>query len=506
MKIRFARGWLLAGAATIAVSLVLRNAAWDSRPVVRVGSKVFTESYVLAEIAAQAIEQAGEARVERKFGLGGTGILEQAIATGAIDLYPEYTGTIAETLLHQPELRDRRKIEAGLPRLPGTRLAISRSLGFNNTYSLALRRDFARAHHLVAIGDLRGMPSIRAGFSHEFLDRPDGYPGLSRRYGLRLERISAMSHSLAYGALAGGGIDMTDVYSTDAKIAQLGLVLLKDDLDFFPRYEGVWLARAEWAKRFPKSWAALRALEGRISDQQMIALNSRVDIDGQSFRQAASSFLRPGRAGSGIPAWWERIAERTVQHLELVFVSLAFSIALGIPLGVLALRFKIVRQPILLLSGMVQTIPSLALLCFLIPVFGIGTVPALVALFLYALLPIVSNVYTGLSSIDIRLLESARALGLSPMQRLRQVELPLASPSILGGIRTAAVISVGTATLAALIGAGGYGAPIVTGLAINDLRMILEGAIPAAVLSVLVQALFVWLERRWIPESLRAQG
>jgi osmoprotectant transport system permease protein len=458
--------------------------------VIRVGSKVFTESYVLGEIAAQVIEQVGEARVERRFGLGGTGIVEQALLSGSIDLYPEYTGTIAEThLLQRPEAGN---------------LIISQSLGFNNTYALALRGDYAQAHALSRISDLKRDPAIHAGLSHEFMERPDGYPGLVARYGLRLTQVDSISHSLALDALASGGIDLTDVYSTDAKIGKFGLQVLIDDGHLFPEYAGVWLARAELGRKYPKTWAALKRLEGRFSNAEMIRLNREVDIDRRSFADVAAQVVRNPAPPSGAPGWWPEVRARTVEHLKLVFISLLASLLVGLPLGIAAFKYRLVRQPILLLSGVVQTIPSLALLCFLIPVFGIGTLPALVALFLYALLPIVANTYTGLATLDPRLIESAKALGLTPGQRLRLIELPLASPSILTGVRTSAIISVGTATLAALIGAGGYGAPIVTGLALNDQQLILQGAIPAAVLSLLVQGLFEGIERVLVPASLRS--
>ena len=153
--------------------------------------------------------------------------------------------------------------------------------------------------------------------------------------------------------------------------------------------------------------------------------------------------------------------------------------------------------------GLIQTVPSLALLVFMIPLLGIGAGPAIAALFLYSLLPIVRSTHAGLTGISPQLRESAEALGLPPGATLRLVELPLASRSILSGVQTAAVINVGTATLGALIGAGGYGQSILTGIRLADTRIILEGAVPAALLALLVQGLFELLERALVPKGLR---
>jgi len=176
---------------------------------------------------------------------------------------------------------------------------------------------------------------------------------------------------------------------------------------------------------------------------------------------------------------------------------------LSIPLGILAFKYKQLGQMILGIVGMIQTIPSLAILVFMIPFFGIGNAPAIVALFLYSLLPIVRNTYVGLDEISPQLKESAQALGLPTMARLRLIELPLASRSILAGIKTSAIINIGTATLGALIGAGGYGQPILTGIRLDDISLILQGAIPAAVLALLVQGLFELAEKWIVPKGLQ---
>jgi osmoprotectant transport system permease protein len=203
---------------------------------------------------------------------------------------------------------------------------------------------------------------------------------------------------------------------------------------------------------------------------------------------------------------WHQIWRRTKEHLWLVGVSLLFSVLVGIPLGVTAVRFNAAGQAILLSSAVIQTVPSLALLCFLIPVFGVGTKPALAALCLYSLLPVVLNTFTGIRAVNPIHLENARAFGLNRMQVLFRVVLPLASPTLLAGIKTATIVSIGTATLAALVGAGGYGAPIVSGLSLNDVPTILTGAIPAAAMALVAHGMFELLGIMLIPAGLRRRA
>jgi osmoprotectant transport system permease protein len=472
-----------------------------------IGSKRFTESYILGEIAAQAAQAAGQTAVHRQ-GLGNTAILFEALKAGSIDLYPDYTGTVARELL-KTEATDLDSLNRGLQPLG---LGVAVKLGFNNTYALALLDAKAKELGAQTIGDLAGHPNLRFGLSHEFLQRSDGWPGLQRAYGLP-QSPRGLDHGLAYEAIAASQIDVMDIYSTDAKIAKYKLRVLTDDKHYFPEYAALFVYRLDVPQRFPEAWAALRKLEGRIGEPAMIALNAQAELDGKSFAAVAEGFLATQgstapaarRHGSWLallfgPDFWRL----TGQHLLLVFVSLAAAVAIGVPLGMWAARRPAAAQPILGSVSVIQTIPALALLAFLIPLLGrIGTIPALVALFLYSLLPIVRNTHSGLTDIAPQLLESAQALGLPERARLRLVELPLAARSILAGVKTSAVISVGTATIAAFIGAGGYGERIVTGLALNDNAVLLAGAVPAAALALLVQMLFDALDRWLIPAGLR---
>jgi osmoprotectant transport system permease protein len=478
----------------LVLMLLVPGAHADESPLVA-GSKRFTESYILGEVVAQAARAAGAA-AEHRPGLGNTAILAAALENGAIDVYPEYTGTIAREILGVDRDLTLAEINAMLaPR----GLAASVPLGFSDSYAIGVRGDFAREHGIAKVSDLARVQGVRFGLSHEFLGRRDGWPGLAAAYGLRAEP-RGLDHGLAYEALAAREVDAIDLYSTDAKIARYGIVVLADDGGYFPRYDAVLLHRRDVAAKHPRAWAAVQRLEGRIDAPTMIRLNAEAEIDKRDFASIAAGFLGTSRAarGHGLVAatFAPDFARLLAQHAALVFASLAAAIALGIPLGIAAARSRALAQPILLAAGLVQTIPALALLAFLIPVTGtIGVRPALAALFLYALLPIVRNTHAGLAGVPRGLIDAATALGLVPRATLAHIELPLALPTILAGVKTAAVINVGTATIAAFIGAGGFGERIAQGLALNDDVMLLAGALPSAALALVVHLLFEGLER-----------
>lgn len=458
------------------------------------GSKTFTESYILAEIISQVIEDTGELEVQRKFGMGATGIMYQALLNRSIDLYPEYSGTIAEELLKSPDIRELSQIDKALA---SKGLSISASLGFNDTYALAVRKQYADTNHLDTISDLTKTQQIRLAMTHEFMERQDGFKGLVAAYHLNFDNIKNLSHSLAFEALSKNEADLMDVYSTDAKIQSLGLKVLRDDRAYFPNYQAVILIQSAFLSKYPKTWAALGTLAGKINEETMQRLNAQADLEKKSFADIAQGFLGKTNSNKN-SSLWNYLVQLTVQHLQLVMIAMLIGIFLGLPLGIIATEYRLLGSGILVLSGLLQTLPSLALLSFLIPLFGIGLIPAIVALTLYSLLPIVVNTFTGLKGIDPRLTDSAIALGLTRWQRLVRIELPLASPSILAGVRTATITCIGTATLAALIGAGGYGVPIVTGLALNDNATILKGAIPAAVMALVFSGLLSLVEKRMI--------
>jgi osmoprotectant transport system permease protein len=492
---------------TLAVVILLAFASIgvESTPTVRVGSKAFTESVILGEMATLLIRDAGIRSLHRRE-LGGTQILFKSLAADQLDIYPEYTGTIAAEIFAGKGIRDEDALRAALA---ARGIGMSRSLGFDNAYAIGMKREVADRLGLKTISDLRGHPDLKFGFSNEFVERADGWPGLRDRYGLPQRDVRGLDHVLAYRALASGEIQATDLYATDAEYRSPDVRVLKDDLSFFPPYQCVWLYRSDLPNRFPGSLEALGRLEGQISAEEMSVMIARAKIDRVPEDRVAADFLA-SKLGLyskvATPGYFLRLLHHLGEHLTLVSISLAAAIVVAIPLGIVAVRRPRLGSFILAGTGIIQTIPSLALLVFMIPIpwLGIGAKPVLVALFLYSLLPIVRNTVTGLRDIPPSLRESADALGLPAGTKLRRIELPLASRSILAGIKTAAVINIGTATIGALIGAGGFGQPIFTGVRLYDVRMILfEGAIPAAVLALAVQGAFDLVERFLVPRGLR---
>ena len=494
-------------------ALVVFTSSALCQPLV-VGSKRFTESYILGEIVSQAVATTGQDRVQLKSGLGNTGILLSALLSGEIDLYPEYTGTVTREILKTEQALSLTQINE---RLAPLGLQAGVLLGFDNSYVLAMRHELAQELQIKTISDLAKHPRLVPGLSHEFIGRSDGWKGLSQAYQLTKLSPRGLDHGLAYEAIAAKQIDVVDAYGTDSKLKRYGLTVLQDDRRFFPTYEALLLYRSDVPTKFPDAWKVIQALENKISQETMLELNTRVEIDGQSFAAVARQFLSQQNTGqdrtlSGSASEAQRVGARQsllhgifapdfwrlgTQHVLLVFVSLALALIVGLPLAVVCFYFPRLGQVVLAVIGVIQTIPSLALLAFLISLLGlIGTLPAIVALFLYALLPIVQSTHAGLSEISPAMRQAATALGLSTRDRLWLIELPLARPVILSGVKVAAVLSVGTATIAAFVGAGGFGERIAQGLALNNTSLLLAGAIPSAVLALVIQGGFFIFERR----------
>jgi len=358
-----------------------------------------------------------------------------------------------------------------------------------------------------------------------------------------------MQETLKYQAARGGGIDVLDVYTTDARLLTYHLVVLRDDRGFFPPYEAAPLARGATLAAHPELGAVLGLLAGAFDEGSMRRLNLRLQDGKESEATVARDALAAlglvpgpaaprsppganagGPAGAESPAgrgsraggqtgrhgapgfveilWRDRaaLARRVWTHLALCGVALLLGALLAIPLGLYLERHRRAAEPVIGVLGLTQTVPSLALLAFMIPFLGVGALPAVAALWLYSLFPMVRNTYTGVRDADPRAVEAATALGMTPGQVLRLVRLPLAAPVLMAGVRTAAVITVGTATLAAFIGAGGLGEPIVTGLQLANTGMILSGAIPAAALALLVDIGLAALERAVRPAGLDGPG
>ncbi|HXY30923.1 MAG TPA: glycine betaine ABC transporter substrate-binding protein [Gemmatimonadaceae bacterium] len=544
-SLRGARAGRALGISAAAVALTAAASArtWAQEPLPRdssralvVASKPFGESYLLAEMFAQLLAANGLA-VDRRPGLGATEIAFGALRAGQIDVYPEYTGTGLLVILHDSAFGTRSDVYGVVSREFARQFGVRwlPPLGFQNTYAIAVRRETAKKLGLKTLTDLaRAAAQLRAGFTPDFIGRADGLPGLQRVYGLRLREVHALLPAVKYKALASGSVDVIDGYSTDGLIARYDLVVLEDDKRFFPPYEAAALVGARLASTMPRAIAALTALSGRLDESEMRRLNERVEVEGEPVERVAADALRamglvpsdaaasthggqPSSAPTGIgdlrmrhslgAYLWDRralIARLTARHALLVGFSLLAAVLIAVPLGLLLERARSGAEPVIRAVGVIQTIPGIALLAFMIPLFGIGIKPALVALLLYSIFPILRNTYTGVRDADPGAVRAARALGMTESQVLRYVRLPLAAGVIMAGIRTAAVILVGTATLAAFIGAGGLGDPIVSGLALSDTQMILSGAIPAALLALLVDIGLGQVEKR--ARSVGAEG
>jgi len=468
-----------------------------------VGSKKFTENVILGWMGTHLMRAEGLSVTHREE-LGGSRFLWEALVRGDIDAYLEYTGTLRQEIL----------ADRSLPNHPDSLRAVlaeygigmTAPLGFNNTYALGMRADHADSLGIKTIGDLRGHPDLRFGFTNEFMDRSDGWPSLKRAYDLP-HSARGLDHDLAYRGLENGQIDVIDLYSTDAEIERYDLRVLRDTKTHFPDYEALFLYRRDLMTRAPAAVTALRRLEGQIPADTMQQLNARSKIDQKDEGEVAAAFVNQSlglNATAETETRWERLRRYTADHLVLVGFSMGLAILFGIPLGIIAAKRRILGPGILLVVGIIYTIPALALLAMMVPPLGLGRVPAVVALFLYSLLPIVWTTYTGLKDISGPLRESATALGLSAGAKLWRVEVPLAARSIIAGIKIAAVINIGAATLGALIGAGGYGQPILTGIRRANLGLILEGTVPAGVLTIIALAILEGLERALLPRSMQS--
>lgn len=515
--------WIRAACALAFVVVSLPSTV--SAESVAIGSKNFTESRLLGEIMAQLIENSTDLEVVRRLGLGGTTVVFSALESGEIDIYAEYTGTGWAVHLGVEE-----RVDGPLQAYATVRdvfaerwdLVWGQPFGFNNTYAVGMRGDLAEELGVTRVSELAPHAAgLRAGVTHEFLNREDGFPGLAEAYGLHEMQVNGMEHGLAYEALAADEVDIVDSYTTDGKLTRFDVRILEDDLGYFPPYDCAPLVRGDLLREHPEVDRLLDALAWRIDDERMQALNAEIEVDGRSFADVARQFLDDeGLVGddiSGVVQVVDRgsdwlgfyvsrlpaTARLTGEHVVLTALAVLFAVLLSVPLGILVARdprFDFAVGA----AGVIQTIPSLALLALMIPIpfLGLGVRSAVVALFLYALLPILRNTVTGIREVDADLVEAARGMGLTERQLLFDVQLPLAVPTLMAGIRTATTISIGFATLAAFIGAGGLGEPIVTGLQLNDPRLIVSGAVPAALLALIVDFALGRLERRLTPRGL----
>ncbi len=464
-----------------------------------VGSKMFGENYLLAEMMAQYLE-ANNYAVERKLGLGGTLITFGALQHKEIDIYPEYSGTFAKVILKNENIDNFEEVQEGAH---SKGLRFHEPIGFNNSYGIAVRKEVAEEFNLENISDLKGKSGLKVAFNFEFMNREDGWPKIKKAYGLDFKSIKTLEQTLAYQALATGKVDVIVVYTTDGKVQKYEMKVLKDNRGTFPQYQAAFLVQPDLPEVIHN---LIGEFTEKIDEATMISLNARVDVDGEPYQKVATDFLLDRGfvdtfKTAHLAPRWQKVALKilwlTWEHIYLVLISTLAACFVGIPLGIILFRYQRFADPILYAVGLLQTIPSLALLVYMIPMFGVSVQSALMALFLYSLLPILQNTYSGLQSVSPRLVHAAQGIGLYRNEVLRSVEMPLAAPIIIAGVRVAAVINVGTATIAAFIGSGGLGELIVQGLTLNDLSIMQQGAIPAALLAVVVNIAFTFLEKRY---------
>jgi osmoprotectant transport system permease protein len=466
------------------ISLALVAVAMADQPhPARIGSKIFTEGYILSEILAVQLES-HHFPVERMMGLGATGITEEAMKNKKIDLIVDYTGSITQAFFKSKEKISTQEIRDRLKPLGFT---ISEPLGFNNTYALAVRAAWSEKNKIKTFSQLATLPVVRAAFTSEFTSRPENWPGLKAQYNFKNFDVHEMDHQLAYESVRSDKADVVEAYSTDAKLKEFGLISLEDDQHFFPNYDAVIMTHLDWVEANPEAWKTLQELVGKIPASTMIELNSQVDLEKKSFYDVASGFLGVTSTTSKNWPWLRELKDSTLEHLTLVLVPVFFALLIGVPLSFFAYKFPRSHSAIGALASIFQTIPALAFLTLLVPLVGIGTVPALTVLFLYAILPIFLSGYQGFASIPEITHLSCQTLGLHGFFKLRKIEFPMAQPAIWAGLQTSLITTVASATLAALIGAGGYGKKIIAGLAVNDMRIVLMGAIPSAVMALIFQ-------------------
>ncbi len=516
--------WLIGLGVLIGLAFSSGVSAQDKTVVI--ASKNFTENRLLGEMLAQLIEQKTDLNVERRLNLGGSTMVFNAIRSGQVDIYPEYTGTGWIALLKRKErasdplkvytqVADAFRQELGLVWLS--------PFGFNNTYAIAMDEAVAERYGIETISDMKPhADKLRGAMTHECVERQDCYRGLVKAYEFELPNVRGMEHGLSYEALRTNRVDFVDAYTTDGKLLRYKVRILEDDKGFFAPYDAAPVVRADTLAKHPQLREVINLLAYQIDEEKMRKLNFEVEENGGTYAAVARSFLSSlgGGSAKGVTSTAKAPTKRgffdvlwarrdttmrlAAEHMWLTLIAVLLSVLFAVPIGIWLTRKPGLSPTVLGVAGIIQTIPSLALIAFMIPVpgLGLGARSAIAALFLYALLPIMRNTFTGINEVDPTLVEAARGIGLTDKQILTKVELPLAMRTIMAGIRTSTVISIGVATLAAFIGAGGLGDPIVTGLQLNDTMLILSGAIPAALLALIVDGLLGLAEKRLTPKGL----
>lgn len=487
-----------------------------------IGSKIFTENMLLGEILALLLEKEGF-KIIRKFNMGGTKLLFDALRVGDIDIYPEYTGTGYAMILKESKKLSPHETYLFVKKefLNRYQLVWSPALGFENTYVLACRKGDARFESITAVSELQDLPfPLRLASEHEFTERKDGWPLFSKHYKLNLKKnqILSMNPSLMYSAIDNKKVDLIMAYSTDGRLKAYQLKTLEEDKQFFPSYKAAYLTRKEIPASHPEVKAVFQMMKNQISEKEMIWLNNEVDHKKRDISKTAEKFLlekeflnkKTSQATKKTESLFSYYLQKKsyllkifIEHLILVAWALMLALFFAIPLSIWTFYNSKVEKAVFFFVNTLQTIPSIALLGALIPLLGIGFTPAVTALFIYALLPIIRNTFEGLKNIDSTYIEVSAGLGLTKRQILRFIQIPLALPVIIAGVRTAVVLLVGTATLAAFIGAGGLGDPIFRGIATLDSRLIFMGAVPACALALFLDKALGLLEKLLVSKGLQ---
>ena len=415
----------------------------------------------------------------------------KALEQKEIDVYPEYTGTLAKAIFQSED----NSLEFIRSKLLKKNINFLQPLGFENTYCLIMKKSTAQKLKIKKISDLGFHPHLRGGLSFEFQERSDGWKKLKKLYSLK-NQIKGVEIPLTYKAVKNNKVDFAEAYSTEPMIEKMDFFILDDDKKFFPKYEALTLFHRDLPQ---KAKDVLKTLNGRITNEIIVKLNA-LAVSGVSIPKIANNFLTENnfidnKKRVNPNNFWIKTYHRTKIHLFLTGFAVLLATLIALPFAFLSASNPKISKLILGLTGIFQTIPSIALLAFMIPFFGIGYKPAIVGLFIYSLLPILRNTHTAINQIDPRLIMVAKSIGLYPMEVFFLVKFPLAFPTFLAGVRTATTLNIGTATLAAFIGAGGLGEPIVTGLALNNSGIILQGAIPAALLAILIDGTFGLIEK-----------
>ena len=498
--------------------------------VIKVGSKHFTEQKILGYMVAELIEARTDLEADRgAIGLSGTKMAFQAVQSGEIDLYPEYTGTGWVNILDE-EYEPGMTPDDILQQVRQTfrekwNLTWLDPLGFENSYAFAMREAHAEKLGITKVSDLEGhLDDLQPGFDHEFVDRPE-FKRIPDVYGFEFKEreIRLLQPSLMYPAIQAEEVDLIDAFTTDGRVDAYNLRLLEDDKGLFPPYDACLLVRQEVLDEHPELRDALGQLSGRFTMEDMRRLNFEVADTEASPECVAHNFLveegllpdgQKRDCGGGLPEWVPGFAAawinfgiwgQLLRHIKLVAAAMAMAIVVGVGAGLALTRFRTLAPPMLGLASIIQTVPSLALLALMIPIWGIGQPASIAALFLYAVLPILRNTYTAVDEVDPAVIEVGKGMGMTDFQILWKVEIPLCLPVVMAGIRTSMVICVGIATLCTFAAAGGLGDIIWMGMQKGQrgTSYILAGVVPAVVLALSLDGLIALLQYLLTPKGLK---